>query len=69
MLYRCDAPSGPLCDLLGPRLIARYAIARRVAHEYADMCAEDVTITRIGPTGHTSVACIVRPNIAQRAHV
>lgn len=61
MIYRCDAPSGPLCDLLGVRLSSRYASALMHAREHVDRTGEAVTITRIGRAGHLSHAVTVRP--------
>jgi hypothetical protein len=59
MLYRVDTESGPVRDMLGVRLISRWAIARRIAMEAHERTQETVTITRIGRAGHLSHALTI----------
>lgn len=50
-LYRLDTPRGPVCDILGVRLIRSYAVACDIAHDVADHLQESVSITRISGAG------------------
>lgn len=59
MLYRLDTPSGPIADLVGPRLIRSWSLARLTAREHHDRTREPVTITRIGPNGRLSHALTI----------
>ena len=67
MLYRLDrltqAGTFPVCDLLGPVLLSRYAVARSLALTEArndpDGC---VQIMRIGTSGQLSTAADVYPD-------
>lgn len=59
MLYRLDTPSGPVCDLLGPRLIRSWSLARLTAREVHEATREPVTITRIGAAGRLSTALVI----------
>ncbi len=65
-LYRLDAPSGPLCDLLGPRLIRSYRRAMDVAHEHATSANETVAVTRISGAGSLKQIATVQPG---RGHI
>lgn len=59
MLYRIDTPSGPVCDLIGPRLIHSWKLARLIASETHADTREPVTITRIGRSGQLSHALTI----------
>lgn len=59
MLYRIDSPSGPVTDLIGPRLIRSWKLARLVARETFEQRGEPVTITRIGKSGRLSHALTI----------
>ncbi len=59
MLYRLDTPSGPVTDLVGPRLIRSWSLARLTAREHFEQTDEPVTITRIGTSGHLSHALTI----------
>lgn len=61
-LYRLDTASGPLTDLLGPRLIRCYASALTVAHDHADAKRERVTVTRISGGGALKVVRVIDPS-------
>ena len=57
-LYRIDTPSGPLCDLLGPRLVRRYDTARMHAREHVERYGEYAAITRISGGGALKTVCV-----------
>lgn len=59
MLYRIDTPSGPVTDIIGPRLFRTYKLARIVARETFEERNEPVTITRIDTAGRLSHALTI----------
>lgn len=61
-LYRLDTASGPLTDLLGPRLIRRYSHAITVASKHCAVHGERVTVTRISGGGALKVVRVIEPN-------
>ncbi len=54
-LYRIDTPKGPVCDLLGPRLIRSYRVACDVARDTVSPTCDWARLTRISGPGHCRV--------------
>lgn len=60
-LYRIDTPKGPVCDILGVRLIRSYGSACDQAHDVADYLHETVCLTRISGAGTVSHSRFIHP--------
>lgn len=60
-LYRIDTPRGPVCDVLGVRLIRSYRVACDTASDVADHLRESVTITRISGAGMLKQVRLIHP--------
>lgn len=60
-LYRIDTPRGPVCDILGVRLIRSYKDACDTAHDVADHLHESVSLTRISGAGAMRRVRLIHP--------
>jgi len=60
-LYRIDTPRGPVCDVLGVRLIRSYRDACDQAHDVADWLDESVHLTRISGAGSMRTTRTIHP--------
>lgn len=60
-VYRIDTPRGPVCDILGVRLIRSYADACDAAHDVADHLRESVSLTRISGAGSLKRVRLIHP--------
>lgn len=60
-LYRIDTPRGPVCDVLGVRLIRSYGDACDTAHDVADHLGDTVSLTRISGAGTVTPVRLIHP--------
>jgi hypothetical protein len=60
-LYRIDTPRGPVCDVLGVRLIRSYRDACDTAHDVADHLGDTVSLTRISGAGSLKAVRLIHP--------
>ena len=61
-LYRLDSDSGPVCDLLRPRLFRTHTTARASGLDAAAERSEPVTLTTITRNGRLRSDLIIHPD-------